>query len=196
MTLEQLSKDAIEALATGRHHDPFAVLGPHRSGRQLVIRTVQPDADTVVVIDRTHKSVMEMRRIHADGVFEARLPASELDYLFRLNPDSDNTVTEDVYRFPSQLGEIDHHLISEGTHDLLHRCLGAHSLRVQGVDGVNFAVWAPNASRVSVVGVMNNWDGRCHPMRNHPATGVHTPGMISNGNASALLTGVLFSRHR
>jgi len=172
MTNALVSKEDVEEIARGRHRDPFAVLGPHRHDQGLVIRTIQPGADAVSLIDRKHQKIVEMTRIHQHGVFEAPVNTASRDYLFNLRLAGENSIVEDPYRFPSSLGDLDHYLIGEGTHDLLHESLGAHPARVDGIDGVQFAVWAPNASRVSVVGEMNNWDGRCHPMRHHPATGI------------------------
>ncbi len=162
----------IDALARGRHHDPFAVLGPHRENGVDVIRTIQPDAVSVVLLDADETPIAEMQRVHNDGVFELELRQPLTRYRFNVRHADHNKIVVDPYRFASQLGDIDHHLMGEGNHDQLYNRLGAHPVHVDHCDGVCFAVWAPNASRVSVVGDVNGWDGRCHPMRLHPAIGV------------------------
>ena len=114
-----------------------------------------------------------MARIHPEGLFEARLPPRLRNYRLRIRDHRDHDYTiEDSYRFPSTLGDVDRYLLGEGTDRRIYDKLGAHPMRIAGVDGTRFSVWAPNASRVSVVGSFNDWDGRRHSMRAHPANGI------------------------
>jgi 1,4-alpha-glucan branching enzyme len=162
----------LDAIASGRHGNPFAVLGPHRAGRTSVVRTFQPQAERVFVCDDKESGGVAMRRIHTAGIFEAVIPDCATRYRLRIDKGADTVDVEDPYRFPSALGELDLHLIGEGRHRRLYDKLGAHCQRLLGVDGVHFAVWAPNAMRVSVVGAFNDWDGRRTAMRFHPGVGV------------------------
>ncbi len=163
----------MEALATGRHRDPFAVLGPHPVGAgQVVVRSFQPRAVRVEAIDRHAGHLLaELERVHPAGLFVGLLPP-EAPYLLRIDDGRMRHETEDVYAFGPVLGDFDLHLLAEGRHHDLGRCLGAHVTRHEGIAGVRFAVWAPNAQRVSVVGAFNGWDGRCHPMRLRHGAGV------------------------
>ena len=160
------------AIANGDHHDPFSVLGPHRDDTGWCIRTFQPRAEAVDVVDEGGRVLTPMERVYAPGLFEAKLEEEPASYRLRLQFDGGCRDTEDPYRFSSLLGEIDFHLMAEGTHRRLFDKLGASPTVVAGVEGVSFAVWAPGARRVSVVGPFNDWDGRCHPMRLHPGNGV------------------------
>ena len=174
-----LSQEAIEAIVTGTHGDPFAVLGPHTlpgaEGSGVVVRVFWPGAKAVDVLARDGASESRpMRSIHPDGLFEAVLPGRPETVPYRLagqTPDG-RIVVDDPYRFPSLLGDLDRLLLAEGTHYQAYERLGAHLREMDGVSGVAFAVWAPNARRVSVVGDFNAWDGRRHPMRLHPGIGV------------------------
>ena len=116
---------------------------------------------------------MPLRRIHADGFFEAVFPGEQAMFPYRLRTDyAGQHEFEDPYRFPPVLSDFDLHLLAEGTHHKTYEKLGAHVMEIAGVRGVSFAVWAPNAQRVSVVGNFNHWDGRQHPLRVRGATGV------------------------
>ena len=168
---------AIGALVRGDHGDPFGVIGPHSDGAGgLVVRTFQPHAGRVWLIDaESGRSAGEMSREHAEGLFVGRVPdrKAPFPYRLRLEVGGGNTVEiDDPYRFPPILGEMDSYLIAEGNHLRLYDKLGAHSMELEGVAGVAFLVWAPNASRVSVVGSFNSWDGRRHPMRRRVECGV------------------------
>ncbi len=98
--------------------------------------------------------------------------AGPFRYRLRFRLPAKTIELEDPYRFPPVLGELDVHLMAEGTHLRIYERLGAHPIEIDGVDGVAFAVWAPNAQRVSVVGDFNDWDGRRHPMRKRVEAGV------------------------
>ncbi len=161
-------------IAEGAHHDPFSFLGMHRDGPGLVVRTFQPQASAAELIDwRTGRLIRSLERVHDAGLFVARLKRSTpFPYRLRLLIGDRNEEVEDPYRFRPVLGELDLHLIAEGNHLELYTKLGAHEMNVEGVPGTLFAVWAPNARRVSVVGSFNDWDGRRHPMRCHYGSGV------------------------
>jgi 1,4-alpha-glucan branching enzyme len=171
----------LRAVLNATTSDPFAVLGPHVSadkGRpRLVIRTFQPRASAVEVVPvEPGPAAVSMHELHPDGLFEAVYDgvASAFPYRLRVTrrDSGDTTESADPYAFPLLLGELDLHLLGEGRHLQLHRCLGAQPMRVEGIDGTRFAVWAPNAQRVSVVGDFNEWDGRVHPMRQRHPQGV------------------------
>jgi len=157
-------------------NDPFAVLGPHQDDEGgVVIRAVQPAARSVDVHLVADGAVVPMRR-RVSGLFEARLPrtVSEIpDYRLRVTFGSGQQLEiDDPYRYGRVLTDYDLHLFGEGTHLRLYEKLGAHRLRMGPTGGVHFAVWAPNADRVSVVGDFNGWDGRVHSMRQLAPSGV------------------------
>jgi 1,4-alpha-glucan branching enzyme len=167
------------ALVDGRHGDPFAVLGPHRisirGAPAVAVRCFLPGADVVRVIPPASLGdPRRMERLHAAGLFEAVFPDHSEAFSYRLEVTAGDGVTEidDPYRFPSTLSDYDRHLFAEGTHYGASDKLGAHPREMEGMPGVVFAVWAPNAQRVSVVGDFNRWDGRRHPMRLHPRNGI------------------------
>ena len=164
----------IDALAAGRHADPFAVLGPHRKGDGICIRAFLPGAVTVEAVSDTG-GVLALQPLR-DGVFEGCADAGFLPtrtgYRLRIQWPGSFQETEDPYAFGLILGEEDLALIAQGAHEAVDDCLGGHCAEIEGVPGVRFAVWAPNARRVSVVGNFNAWDGRRHPMRLRYAAGV------------------------
>ena len=171
-----LTPEAIQSLVTGKHGDPFAVLGPHaaRDG-SVTVRVFLPGvAEVAVVADGDALLHHPLKPIHPGGLWEGKIAARPpAAYRFSVKDSSGHvTEVEDPYRFPSTLSGFDLHLLGEGTHYRVYEKLGAHTARLDGVEGVIFAVWAPNAKRVSVVGDWNRWDGRIHPMRLHPGNGV------------------------
>ena len=175
-----LSAEVIEAIVQGEHGDPFAVLGPHQVGVgariAVAVRAFLPDAQQVMVVPADcPNGGQPMELVHQDGFFEVLFPQHRDPFAYRLQMiDHQGLVyeIEDPYRFPPTLSEYDLYLMGEGTHLRNYEKLGAHLTKVEGVPGVCFAVWAPNARRVSVVGDFNRWDGRRHPMRNHPGNGI------------------------
>jgi len=165
--------DAFAALAEGRYPDPFALLGLHKAGHSRVVRTFQPQAKEVELINADGNHLADMRKAHSDGLFVAAMPPRKRRYLLRITSHDGNIADiEDAYRFPQSLGDIDLYLLGEGSDLQIYNKLGAQIISLQGVRGTRFAVWAPNASRVSVVGDFNDWDGRRHIMRLHPANGI------------------------
>ncbi|SNB68452.1 1,4-alpha-glucan branching enzyme [Arboricoccus pini] len=165
---------AVAALVEGRHGDPFAILGMHGgNGQPLVVRTFQPGARAVRVL-AGEALVAELTQTHAAGFFEGEIPLRQEPFAYRLRIAwaVGESEIEDPYRFGNILGEMDVYLLREGTHRKLYEKLGAHPSEMDGVAGTSFAVWAPSAQRVSVVGGFNYWDGRRHPMRNRIECGV------------------------
>lgn len=170
----------LDALATGHYGDPFAILGPHEFADGVVVRTIQPGAYGVELLTSRDTKSTAMRRIHGAGVFAGNIPFGT-SYRLRVDWGGMKQILDDPYRFPSLLGELDLHLLAEGRQLKLADCLGAVPVRIDGVSGVRFAVWAPNARRVSVIGDFNAWDGRRHPMRLLHGAGVwelFIPGIV------------------
>jgi len=176
---ETLDLDAptVEAIAVGDHGDPFAVLGMHETPGEgpLVVRAFLPQARRVWVVDmRGGAVVSELPKLHGAGLFAGPLEGRQHRFHYRLRAElggSDFDI-EDPYRFPPVLKEADLWLFAEGQHLRAYEVLGAHPIVFDGIEGVAFAVWAPNARRVSVVGTFNDWDGRRHGMRLRPECGV------------------------
>ncbi len=164
------------ALVAGRLPDPHSVLGAHTADGHLVIRAwVAGDAESVTVEFPTRS--VAARRVHRAGLWQADAGPSVSDAVpaYRLAvrwPGGVVEEREDPYRFWPTVGELDRHLFAEGRHERLWKVLGAHVVRHQGVDGVGFALWAPNARSVRVVGDWNGWDGRVHPMRVLGSSGI------------------------
>ncbi|WP_028033238.1 1,4-alpha-glucan branching protein GlgB [Chelativorans sp. J32] len=166
---------AIGALVAGRCNDPFSVLGPHETAAGIVLRVLRPEAETAEAVEPdTGKSLGKLLKRHARGFFEGLISREPTvpRYRLRFTREGESWEEEDPYRFPSTFGELDLYLMGEGRHQRLYEKLGAHPMTCDGVAGTRFAVWAPNASRVSVVGNFNGWDGRRHQMRLHPGVGV------------------------
>ncbi|WP_447553823.1 1,4-alpha-glucan branching protein GlgB [Vreelandella sp. EE22] len=165
-----LSDDEAAALIEGTHGDPFALFGLHTDDEGDYLRVFLPGAIGVDVIERDSESVRSsLKGIQIPGLFAARL-SHGAPYRLRIRWPQGEQITEDPYSFDLLLGEMDLYLLGEGNHRQLGHCLGAQPMTVEGVEGVRFAVWAPNARRVSVVGDFNSWDGRRHVMRlRHPA---------------------------
>ena len=178
---DDLLPEAAEAIVTGRHGDPFAVLGPHGGdGEPFVVRTFAPHAQSVSLTDADGENVAKMTKTHPDGLFVAILDAKPFAYRFHMRHGEHSWIEDDPYRFGTILGELDTYLLAEGRHQRLYQRFGAHPATMDGVEGVSFAVWAPSARRVSVVGDFNAWDGRRHVMRFRPEAGaweIFIPGL-------------------
>jgi 1,4-alpha-glucan branching enzyme len=162
---------ALQALCAGRHDDPFAVLGPHDMSGLRYVTAFDPGAAALSA--RAGGDTFGLAAVPGHpGLFRGPVPGDGPYRLTGETPDGIPFDHDDPYRFGPVLGEIDEYLIGEGTHRRLWTALGAHVMRHEGVDGTHFAVWAPNAQRVSVVGDFNGWDGRRHAMRRRGSTGV------------------------
>ncbi len=168
--------DELNVFLAGAHPDPFRILGPHRVGDDLVVRVFRPDAQEVsVVVHRKAEQVFSADRLRPEGFFQATLPGMKRDVDYHVQVtgwDGSTTLVRDPYAYGLIMGEVDLHLFSEGNHLQLYEQFGAHLRKIGDTDGVYFAVWAPNAQRVSVVGDFNGWDGRVNPMRRLLASGV------------------------
>jgi 1,4-alpha-glucan branching enzyme len=160
--MTSLSPEAY-AVIEGRHSDPFHYLGPHEEGDVSLVRVFLPDAEDVQIIDEQGRH-NGLQRIHDVGLFEGRLNGTPR-YRVRARYGDHQVDIEDPYRFPPILSDFDLFLLGEGTHLQLYDKLGAHPMTIDGVSGVAYAVFAPSAKRVSVVGDFNLWDGRRHAMR-------------------------------
>ena len=192
MKKPSLKIEEIEAISNGSHGNVFAVLGLHEVGGDetnpskpsepskpsaslsLIVRAFRPDAKRVWLIPERGKEV-ELKPHGGLGYFEAHLPRRKqrFHYRFRVEPYHGETYEiEDPYAFGPQLSDFDLQLWGEGNHHHTYRWMGAHKITVDGVEGTRFTVAAPNAARVSVVGPFNQWDGRVHGMRHHPAQGL------------------------
>ncbi len=169
-----LSVEQIERLVEGRDHDPFATLGVHPMDKGFSARVFLPDAVSVSAQTLDGKAVGELERVHPAGLFCGEVSIGErqpLRYVARYGDGSDYSVI-DPYGFGPVLGPMDDHYFAEGSHERLFDKMGAHVIDHEGVTGTHFAVWAPNAQRVSVVGDFNRWDGRRAAMRRRSGTGV------------------------
>jgi 1,4-alpha-glucan branching enzyme len=170
--LTDLPPGAAEALTYGTYGDPFAVLGPHDTLAGRIIRTFQPGAVQVEVLTRDgDHSLGMLAPVAPPGLFVGRIDCTE-PYRFRISWPGAVQETEDPYSFNSLLGDLDLHLFNEGRHFELASHLGANVVTIDGVTGVRFAVWAPNARAVCVVGDFNTWDPRRNPMRLRYPAGV------------------------
>jgi 1,4-alpha-glucan branching enzyme len=170
-----LAAAGIAALCRGEHGDPFAVLGPHEgTDGRLWVRCLLPTARRVEVVEASSGAALAvLERAHEAGFFQGPLPRGErLAYRLRVDWGQGPIELDDPYRFPPVLGEIDVWLLAEGTHRRPFERLGAHRREIDGVAGTAFAVWAPSAQRVAVVGDFNHWNGLCHPMRLRRECGV------------------------
>lgn len=165
-----LAAIAAEAVV-GRMSDPFAVFGPHDTEDGTVVRCFQPGAESVALIDGVGGETIEDMDHIGHGLFVGQLNKRR-SYALRISWPTGTHETEDPYSFGTLIGDLDLHLLNEGRHWDLGHNFGAHPREIDGVCGVVFSVWAPNARRVSVIGDFNSWDGRRHPMRLRHDAGV------------------------
>ncbi|EFV81687.1 MULTISPECIES: 1,4-alpha-glucan branching protein GlgB [Neisseria] len=174
--LDQIERDTVESLFLATHSDVFAYLGRHRLPEgDEVVRVLIPGAVSVDIVNRrSGELIVPSEKIDERGFFVAVLPDDAPDYALRIRytEDTEPVIEEDPYHFSSALQDMDSWLLAEGKHLRPYETLGAHFAELDGVKGVRFAVWAPNAQRVSVIGEFNNWDGRRHVMRFHRDNGI------------------------
>ena len=185
MTAWRAPQAEVDALLAARHADPFAILGPHAAPGGVVVRALVPGASTLLLQPGDGGPAVALPR-RQDALFEGFVPGAGLPLRYALQAEAEHGPRrfDDAYRFGPTLGPLDDHLLVEGTHTSLYERLGAHVVRHEGVPGVRFAVWAPNALRVSVVGTHNGWDGRVHPMRKRVDSGLwelFIPGLAEGG---------------
>ncbi|MDK2973546.1 MAG: 1,4-alpha-glucan branching enzyme [Candidatus Sumerlaeota bacterium] len=179
ITMDRKELDRLVAL---EHGDPHAILGVHPAkdadgAPVLVFRAMHPDAVRAELVFDGQKKRHEMRRIHDGGIFEVQLPASKVNDRYRYVhcfhfADGNTWERRDPYRFLPTLGEMDLYFAGEGRHWRMFEKMGAQVVSIDGISGVSFAVWAPNARRVSVIGDSNRWDGRLCPMRRMGSSGI------------------------
>lgn len=163
----------LRSLMEGHHASPFDWLGCHAHGTGEIFRAIRLGAVSVAVLDVTSGEVRPMARIHPDGLWVLEWPGREGGaYRLVVNEDGQTRTVEDPYRFPLQITDFQMYLIGAGAGYRTYDCMGAQAMTLEGVSGVHFAVWAPNARRVSVIGAFNRWDGRQHPMQRREQTGL------------------------
>ena len=187
--LDAAPRDEVDQVVAARHADPHHVLGAHPSPGGVAVRVWRPGADAVTVLPdgaagsgaaggsgrAGRAAATPLERTHPDGFFEGTVAGANLPLGYELDvsyPDGNSFRLRDPYAHPPTLGELDLYLVGEGRHQELYERLGAHPTTIDGVEGTGFAVWAPAARSVSVVGDFNSWDGRLHPMRSMGSTGV------------------------
>ncbi|MBU6409758.1 MAG: 1,4-alpha-glucan branching enzyme, partial [Verrucomicrobia bacterium] len=167
-----LTADELRSIIELKHQSPHSLLGMHPlgDGAGLVVRALLPDAAKVEIqpVHQKDRPAFELSRVPNTDLFEGRTTAAGRVYAYDLvvtNHQGHVRRTRDPYSFLPTLGETDLFLFGKGDERKIYEKLGAQLRVVDGVHGASFAVWAPNAARVSVVGAFNNWDGRCHSMR-------------------------------
>ncbi|MBS1202139.1 MAG: 1,4-alpha-glucan branching enzyme [Chromatiaceae bacterium] len=175
--------EPLQRIVAARHHDPFEVLGRHVTGTRATVRAFLPQAERARIVE----AGVDLARIEGTDLFTWEGEAAKVPERYRIervDKGGGRISAYDPYCFPQQLGDFDLHLFGEGRHWHAYRFLGSHVTEVEKVSGVQFAVWAPNAERVSVVGDFNDWDGRAHPMRVRGGSGVwelFIPGIGAGG---------------
>jgi 1,4-alpha-glucan branching enzyme len=173
--------ETIERLVHGCHDQPQQILGPHKISEHdeypTLVRAFLPGATNAQLQSADGNSTLPMQLIHESGLFQAKLEDNSIrlergQYNFEYSNGDATMTTQDSYAFEPLLSDLDLHLFNEGNHYEIYEKLGAHQREIDGITGINFAVWAPNASAISVVGDFNDWDGRKHPMRKLIPSGV------------------------
>jgi 1,4-alpha-glucan branching enzyme len=163
-----IAPDQIDRIVSNQHRNPFEVLGPHpaEGGSAWIVRTYQPQADAAWVVLPEERREYPMIAQYHPHFFECIIPVAQLnDYQLKIKSGEHEQVIYDPYAFKSPvLTDFDVHLFAEGNHHRIYEKMGAHAIELDGVAGVYFAVWAPNARNVSVIGDFNHWDGRQHQM--------------------------------
>jgi 1,4-alpha-glucan branching enzyme len=169
----------LKRLLNTESYDPHAVLGAHpvmfNGSEAVVVRTYHPDAVRAELIINKGDEPIQMEKAHKGGLFVVLTDKSIFDKIYRVRftfASGDTWERIDPYKFMPTLGDLDLYLAAEGRHEYLYEKLGAQFMEMDGVKGVSFAVWAPNAKRVSLVGDFNYWDGRVYPMRIMGSSGI------------------------
>jgi 1,4-alpha-glucan branching enzyme len=183
----QLPGELVAKVIAGQTDIPQDILGPQPTNdpRRVLIRTFVPNVEEVWLVSPGEDILQPMTRVHVNGLYETLCDPSIFDtstgkYKLRFAQGDSIMTVHDPYAFSPLLTDLDLHLFNEGTHDRIYERMGAHLRTIEGVPGVNFAVWAPNAQSISVVGDFNDWDGRRHPMRKRIPSGIwelFIPGM-------------------
>jgi len=171
----QMESWEADALTAGRHPDVFARLGRFPTEKSTIIRAFVPGADTLEVYTlKGRKALTKLKKIHPNGLFEGFLAASNAKSGYKLGASNGDASWDviDPYQFDPVISDYDLHLLQEGSHEAAYKCLGAHIMAHQGVEGTCFAVWAPSASHVSLVGDFNHWNSAQHAMRSRGASGI------------------------
>ncbi|WP_434733157.1 1,4-alpha-glucan branching protein GlgB [Rhizobium sp. YTUHZ044] len=169
----EISADEITAILAGSHSNPFAVLGVHQAGDAFVARCFIPGAEEVTAMTLDGSVIGELNRLHADGLFAGPVSLAKLQPVrYRARRGDAEWAVTDPYSFGPVLGPMDDYFARQGSHLRLFDKMGAHLIKHDGAQGIHFAVWAPNAQRVSVVGDFNGWDGRRHVMRFRADSGI------------------------
>ena len=167
-----MTRDEVERLVRGEHHEPHRLLGAHTEDGRVVIRVFRPDATGVVALvgPEGKPERVKLDQVHDAGLFEGTLDGTTPPSAYRLEVSyaSGGFVIDDPYRFWPTIGELDQYLLGEGRHERLWQKLGAHEMTVDGVAGTAFAVWAPNARAVSVLGDFNAWKPGVYPRGRTP----------------------------
>jgi len=172
-TQGQLDPAEIAALVSGTHGDPFSRLGIHKVKSAFVARAVIPGAEVVSVFSLDGKALGDLKAQGTDGFFEGRIALkAQAPVFYEAKNAGGQWTIVDPYSFGPVLGPMDDYYVAEGTHLRLYDKLGAHPITHEGIAGVAFALWAPNAKRVSVVGDFNGWDGRRHVLRHRAGAGL------------------------
>lgn len=166
-----LNGQTLAELASATHGDPFSVLGPHPSPLGRALRVFRPGAERIEALGRAGDILARLERRNGEDLFTGIIPLDE-PYLLRMEERGQISITEDPYAFGLLLDGADLSLMAAGMHPHLHRVLGAHVCEHEGLQGVRFTVWAPQARRVSVIGDFNHWDARLHGMRFRHEAGV------------------------
>ena len=175
-----MDAESLEKLVFGQESNPNSILGPHliaSNSDKVVVRAFLPLAEQATIVNHNGDQELAMSRVHPSGIFEVTCDASDFEtalgrYKIKYVEGDSTMSVHDPYAFPPLLSELDLHLFNEGNHYEIHKKLGAHVREINGVKGVNFAVWAPNAKSISVVGNFNEWDGRRHPMGKQIPSGI------------------------
>ena len=177
--MSKVQTNDITMVIRGDHSDPFGFLGMHEfqkgENKGIVVRAFVPEVEQLSVVEADGANQHPMQKLRDEGFFELSFSDRKEPFPYRLkavNRFGDSWEFHDPYSFPPLLSDYDLHLLKEGTHYRNYEKLGSHVRIVDGVRGVQFAVWAPNARRVSLIGDFNQWDNRRHSMRFHPGAGV------------------------